>query len=136
MQDCAGELAKLRRRLERERRSRLEAEAIAEKGLRDLYERQQQLQLLEKIAEAANPSTSLQDALHLAIKTVCEFTGWTLGHAYQCERCEDSHRLVSTSIWHASQPNRIELFRHLSEATDFDSGVGLPGRVLAAASAV
>lgn len=135
MQDSAGELAKLRQRLERERRSRLEAEAIAEKGLRELYERQQQLQLLEKIADAANQSTSLHDALHLAIKTVCEFTGWTLGHAYQRELCEGSHRLVPMFIWHASQPNRVEPFRQLSEATNFDSGVGLPGRVLATASA-
>src|SRR6266849_2128531 len=102
MQDVAGKLAKLSRRLGRERKSRLDAEAIAEKGLRELYERQQQLQLLEQIADAANQSASLPDALHFAIKTVCEFTGWMLGHAYQWELFKDSSRLVSTSIWHAS----------------------------------
>src|SRR5713226_6857870 len=101
MQDVVGELVKLSRRLGRERKSRLDAEAIAEKGLRELYEKQQQLQLLEKIADAANQSASLRDALHVAIKTVGEFTGWTLGHAYQHEPCEGSSRLVSTSIWHA-----------------------------------
>lgn len=35
---AAQEIARLKRRLERERASRLEAETIAEKGLRELYE--------------------------------------------------------------------------------------------------
>src|ERR1700731_3548593 len=130
MESVAGELAKLRRRLDRERRSHLEAETIAEKGLRELYEKQQQLQLLEKIADAANRSTTLRDALHFAIKTVCEFTGWILGQAYQRELVGDANRLVSTNIWHGSEPGRVQPFRDLSETTDFDSGVGLPGRVL------
>jgi signal transduction histidine kinase len=43
-ENLAAKLAKLERRLERERNSRREAEAIAEKGLRELYEKQQQLQ--------------------------------------------------------------------------------------------
>src|SRR5712691_6650496 len=37
----------------------------------------------------------------------CEFTGWMLGHAFQCERLEDSNRLVSTAIWYASEPDRV-----------------------------
>ena len=136
MQDGAAELTKLRRRLERERRSRLDAEAIAEKGLRELYDKQQQLILLEGIADAANQNASPRDALHVAIKMVCKFTGWMLGHAYQCEPFEGSNRLVSTSIWHASEPDRVWPFRNLSETSDFAAGVGLPGRVLATASAV
>src|ERR1700731_3463306 len=126
MQDNASELAKLSRRLARERKSRLDAEAIAEKGLRELYEKQQYLQLLEKIADAANQSASLGVALHFATKTVCEFTGWVLGHAYLCEPFEDHNRLVSTSIWYASEPSRVQAFRNSTETTDFYSGVGLP----------
>lgn len=51
---CARELDRLGRRLNRERTARLEAETIAEKGLRELYDNQQQLRLLERIATAAN----------------------------------------------------------------------------------
>src|SRR6266853_956406 len=47
--ELADEVAKLSRRLQRERKTRLTAEQIAETGLRELYEKQQQLQVLEKI---------------------------------------------------------------------------------------
>src|SRR6266705_3405484 len=130
-QDLAVQVAKLNRRLERERKSRLDAEAIAEKGLRELYEKQQQLQVLEKIAVTANETSSVRDTLHLAITTVCQFTGWMVGHAYLCEVRGETRRLMSTSIWYASDQLRIREFYNATENTHFDSGVGLPGRVLA-----
>ena len=80
--DAAAELAKLKQRLERERRARLQAEAIAEKGLRDLYEKQRQLELLEAVAVAANQASSIKDAFQFAVTRVCAFTEWALGHAY------------------------------------------------------
>lgn len=75
----APEVTRLRRRFERERQARLDAEAIAEKGLRELYERQQQLEVLEKIATAANETTSIGDALQFAISTVCHYTDGSWG---------------------------------------------------------
>ncbi len=57
-----GEYYKLyrqaQRRYERERLIRLEAEAIAEKGLRELYERERQQTLLEAVARHANGTSS------------------------------------------------------------------------------
>ena len=130
-QDPGAALAKLTRRLERERKSRLEAEAIAERGLRELYEKQRQLALLEKIAGAANETASLRDTLGFALRTVCEFTGWTLGHAYLTQSDAAGTRLAPTTIWHASDDQRIRDFQHLTESTHFHAGTGLPGRVLA-----
>ena len=46
--DSADAATQLRRRLERERKARREAEALSEHALRELYERKQQLELLEK----------------------------------------------------------------------------------------
>src|SRR5437016_9801251 len=129
--ELTGEVAKLSRRLERERKSRLDAEAIAEKGLRELYEKQQQLQVLEQIAVAANQTASVRDSLQFAINTVCQFTGWMLGHAYLSEIDGDSTRLASTSIWYASDPALVGEFCSATEKTHFKPGVGLPGRVLA-----
>ena len=43
---AAAEVARLTRRLERERKARAEAEALAEQGLRDLYQKQRQIELL------------------------------------------------------------------------------------------
>jgi diguanylate cyclase (GGDEF)-like protein len=134
-QDPGAAVAKLTRRLDRERKSRLEAEAIAERGLRELYEKQQQLKLLEKIAVAANETASIRDALHFAIRMVCEFTGWTLGHACLVERDDDGSRLAPTTIWHASDEGRMHEFQRLTESTHFQPGAGLPGRVLATGAA-
>src|ERR1700730_7868895 len=122
MQDNASELAKLSRRLERERKSRLDAEAIAEKGLRELYEKQQQLQMLEKIAVAANQIASIRDALQFAIATVCQFTGWTVGHAYLSEVDAPVNRLVSTSIWYPADPDAVREFSSATEKTHLDAG--------------
>jgi hypothetical protein len=72
----------LRRRLERERDARSEAEAIAEKGLRELYENQQQLLLLERIATEANRTNSVEDVLRFTVAEICQFTGWEVGHSY------------------------------------------------------
>lgn len=44
--DLEVRLARAERRIERERSARIEAEAIAEQGLRRLYESQQRLLLL------------------------------------------------------------------------------------------
>ena len=124
-----SELDRLRRRIDRERLARLEAEQIAEKGLRELYEQRRSLELLEAIAAAANSTTSVHDVLQFAITHVCEFKEWPVGHAYLRTRIEDADRLVPTPIWHVSNPERVEAFRRETDTTRFDLGTGLPGRV-------
>ena len=51
----------LRRRLERERRIRREAEEIAERGLRDLYQRQTRLETLSRLAQQLSAALTPQD---------------------------------------------------------------------------
>ncbi len=123
-----AEVAGLKRRLERERASRAEAERIAELGLRDLYRQQQQLQLLEAIAVASNQTSSVSDVLQFAITQVCEFEDLPMGHVYMAD-VSNSGVLRSTPIWHLSNPERTEEFRQATDSTDFDPGVGMPGNV-------
>jgi signal transduction histidine kinase/DNA-binding response OmpR family regulator len=129
--ELADEIAKLSRRLQRERKTRLAAEQIAETGLRELYEKQQQLQVLEKIAAAANQTASVADALQFAITTICQYTGWMLGHAYLCKENAPGTRLYPSSIWYLTSPERLQAFRELTEKAELEFAVGLPGRVLA-----
>lgn len=129
----SAEVARLRLQLQRERRARLAAQAAAGNSLRELAENQRQVQLLEAIAAAANQSTSVKEALQFAVTTVCQFTGWVLGHAYRVQE-HGPRRLLSTAIWHAAAPAAVAEFCRVTEATDFDPGVGLPGRVLATAA--
>src|SRR5262245_11936471 len=64
--ELADEIAKLSRRLQRERKTRLDAEQIAETGLRKLYEKQQQLQVLTReLSEALEQQTAIAEVLQI-----------------------------------------------------------------------
>ncbi|ADB53951.1 putative bifunctional diguanylate cyclase/phosphodiesterase [Conexibacter woesei] len=76
------ELERLRRRLARERRARKEAERIAEETTRALYERQQELLLLEAVATAANEARTLEDALDAASVALRDHGGWDVGRGW------------------------------------------------------
>jgi diguanylate cyclase (GGDEF)-like protein len=130
-QDATTELSKLKRRCERERSARLQAEIIAERGLRELYEKKEQLELLGAIAVAANESTSIDEVLRFALATVCTSIGWSLGHAYVITRTGSLTRLTPTTLWHNPNHERTQAFHRATETTEFDISVGLPGRVLA-----
>jgi signal transduction histidine kinase len=129
--DPVREIERLKRRLERERAIRLQAESIAEKGLRDLYERQQQLSLLARIAAFSNGAHSVNEALQFALSELCVFNMWDLGHALFAVGAGDAQRLVSAKVWHGAEAEHIDIFRGISESTEFAPGIGLPGLVLA-----
>lgn len=122
-----AEIARLQRRLKRETSARLEAEAIAERGLRDLFQRQQEIALLESIAAAANEAASVEDAMRHALAAVCRYTGWPLGHLL-LSTGED--RLDSTTVWHDDGAGAFDSLRSRTEEMAFSAEVGLPGRVL------
>jgi GAF domain-containing protein len=128
-EDFAEEIRKLRRRAERERKARLTAESIAEGGLRELYQKKQQIELLGTIAVAANEATSVEDILKIALDKICQNTGWPLGHAYFVESVAEGKRLHSAGIWHGVEAECMRAFQRASEATTFNPDVGLPGRV-------
>ena len=129
-EDFEEEIQKLKRRAERDRRARLESEAIAERGLRDLYEKKVQIELLGAIAVVANESTGVDDAMRFALAKICQTTGWTLGHAYVVRPVDQGKRLFSTGIWYGTETERTRAFYIASEAATFDPDIGLPGRVL------
>jgi signal transduction histidine kinase/CheY-like chemotaxis protein len=129
-QDFEEEIRKLKRRWERERCARLEAETIAERGLRALYDKKKQLELIGAIAVAANGPTSVDDLLRFALARICEATSWPLGHVYVARSVGKGKRLFSTRIWHGAEAECMQPFRLATETTDFDPAVGLPGRVL------
>jgi diguanylate cyclase (GGDEF)-like protein len=120
------EVFKLRKRLERERAARIEAETIAEQGLRDLYVRKEQIKLLHKIAAAANETSDVSEALALALSEICSFTGWAIGHAYVA--AAPKHVSLSSNIWYPPSGG-FGTFRSTTDTLDFGKGAGLPGRV-------
>jgi ammonium transporter len=93
------------------------------------------LQLLRHTAAAANESSSVDDALALALDEVCRFTGWPIGHALLVSR-DDPEELVPTGIWRISDEERYGEFRHVTESERVRSGSGLPGLALETRKAV
>ncbi|MDQ6750691.1 MAG: EAL domain-containing protein [Actinomycetota bacterium] len=128
MASSEDQIGRLERRLERERRTRREAEQIAERTTAALYDRQRELELLEAVAAASNQASTLKEALRVAIERVCAHTRWPVGHAYIATPEGD---LVSSKVWHMDDPVRFQRFRRVSEERTFVSGEGLPGRVAA-----
>src|SRR5919198_615155 len=110
-----------------ELREQLEAERIAEENARELYERKDELELLEMVAAASNEATAIEPALGAAIVHVCAHMRWPVGHAYLAD--PRSGALASTGVWYLEDEARFAAFRDASEQR---GPTGLPARVLEA----
>ncbi|MDQ3728847.1 MAG: ATP-binding protein [Actinomycetota bacterium] len=128
------DIGALRAKAERERKARLAAEEIAERATRELYDRTGDLELLQAVAVAANGAEEIRSALKVTVDAVCLRSGWPIGHVFLLGR--DGETLVPTGVWHLDDPERFAGFKRLTEASTFKSGVGVTGRVLAAAAPV
>jgi diguanylate cyclase (GGDEF)-like protein len=124
--DLEARALRAERRAQREHTARIEAEAIAERGLRDLYESQQRLLLLHRITDGANHSSDINTALRLAVTEVCQYMGWAFGNAY----IRNGNTVVGCDTWYAADDNSLFGFVELSRRYRFVAGSGLPGRVL------
>lgn len=119
----------LERQLQREREARLEAETIAEIGLRTLYASRQRLALLQRITDGANRADNIRVALDFAVREICVELGWDFGNAYLVE--PGGGEAVAFDCWFTEDPERLESFIEASRGACFRKGDGLPGRVLA-----
>jgi ammonium transporter len=97
--------------------------------------RTESLQLLRRTAAAANESSSVDEALAVALEEVGRFTGWPIGHAFLVSR-DDPDELVSTGVWRITDEGRYGAFRAATEGDAVRAGVGLPGVALAAGKPV
>ncbi|HSS30406.1 MAG TPA: ATP-binding protein, partial [Nitrospiraceae bacterium] len=92
------------------------------------------VELLQRVAIAANEAQSVERALQFTLEQVCRYTGWPVGHVYLRDRAEED-LLQPTTLWHLNRPERFETFRRITEGTRFPRGSGLPGRVLESSTA-
>ncbi len=97
----------------------------------ELLRRQSEFVELHKdIAVASNEARDFENTMIYCLKRICSHAGWPVGHLYLLPERGSNH-LVPTPIWHLEDPKRFETFRKITEATPLDTGVGLPGRVMA-----
>src|SRR5215831_2971051 len=89
-------------------------------------ENEEQLSLLQAITSELTAADDLPSALEVVLREVCEKTGWVLGHAWVLNRQETALDLVSA--WYCGD-GELEPFRNVSKSSEFQPGIGLPGRV-------
>ncbi len=104
--------------------------ATLEARTTELIEKNRTIALLEGIAVAANEAENVDEALHAALREICQYTNWPVGHVYTVSE-DDPELMVSTKLWYLEDPHRFVTLVRISESTHFRSGIGLPGRVLA-----
>ena len=127
--ELTGDNKLLARRLERERRIRHEAENIAERGLRDLYQKQRDLEFLSTITIMANQAGSVSEVLTSALEYICHFTGWPAAHAHIIDGEGADRRMRPTGIWYHDPDLDITELRSATQKLVFAPGAGLPGQV-------
>jgi PAS domain S-box-containing protein len=86
---------------------------------------EEEVRLLQKITQAIGDSQNFHAALGVALRQICEFTGWIYGEAW-IPWGDDTLQL--SPAWYGKQYN-VESFRSSSKKFKFSPGVGLIGRV-------
>jgi signal transduction histidine kinase len=126
MTDVTDEAKRLREQLDAEREARREAERLAAENARLLYDRQDELELLEMVAAASNEATAIEPALGAAIVHVCAHMRWPVGHAYLVDPA--TGMLRASGVWYLEDEARYEAFRDASEQPDL--AAWLPSHVM------
>ena len=89
------------------------------------------VRLLHEVTVAAYEAATVEEAMQVAVDKICAYTGWPVGHVYIVDDLSPKD-LAPTTIWHLDRPKDFESFVRVTEATRLATGIGLPGRVLAA----
>lgn len=85
--------------------------------------------LLQNISDAATKATGVEPTLRTALERVCDHAKMRVGHVYEIDH-DGGGEMVSTRIWHLTEPGCFPNFRRVAENLHLKPGVGLPGRVL------
>jgi diguanylate cyclase (GGDEF)-like protein len=128
--------ARLERQIKRERQTRLEAESIAERGLREAYLTNQRFELLCNITNAANQSVDPLDTVRFAIAEICSVNGWAFANVLLCKGSGGDARLEACGLWHARNPDQLFAFADLSSRMIAWPCAAAPGRLLIHPTAV
>lgn len=87
---------------------------------------EEEIRLLQTITHVVSDSQDYRSALEIALRKVCEATGWSYGEAWIPS--SDGTVLECGSVWH-EDTKALKKFRLISEKTTFPPDTGLPGRI-------
>ena len=84
-----------------------------------------ELKLAHELAVPVTEARTVHEALAIALRRICETTGWVLAQAWVPD--EGGSALRCAPAWYAAQSG-LDEFRWASQATELAPGEGLPGR--------
>lgn len=91
----------------------------------------QEADFLYRLSQLSQTEFSTKEAMQFYVDGICTLREWPIGHIYRAEfNSEDSIALHSTDIWYIKDKNRYTDYQELVRKTIFESGEGLPGKVL------
>lgn len=87
---------------------------------------EEDVRLLPRMTLEISEARDFQSAIEVALKNICETTGWNYGDAWI--RSKDDTVLERIPAGYCSSENLIK-FKELSESFTFPLGIGMPGRI-------
>jgi PAS domain S-box-containing protein len=92
-----------------------------------LSQNEQRAMLLKDVASAANAASTVEEAFQISLEKICNYTGWPVGHVYLFSN--KTGRLFSSAIWHMKDHSVYSAIRSITDISEFEPGIGLPGRI-------
>ena len=95
---------------------------------RDITERkrtQDEIKFLQTMTFAAHEALDFKSAIEVALRNICESTGWTYGEAWIPRA--DGTCLEQSPVWF-SRPEQHDVCKSMRRFSTFTPGVGLPGK--------
>lgn len=112
----------------RERTAELaRANEVLREEINERQRAQNELLLLKNLALSIGESRSLEDAMRITLRYICEATGWDCGEVWLADD-EGRHLLLRS---HFTLDDSLLPFHHAGEGIKFKYGHGLPGKVWA-----
>lgn len=132
IQDETGVTTSLEKRkfaikqLEKEIESRMKIEKSRNMAEIALQDESKLVRLLQEIAIMANEANSVEEAMQICLRKVCNHTGFTVGHVYLIGT---NGELLPSNIWHLEYPEKFEAFKKITEETMYTKSIGFIGKV-------
>ena len=88
------------------------------------------LKMLQEVAAAANQTSQIESAAAIALRRICQYSGWPAGLAYAVREVNGGD-LTLMPVHSLASGEPFQRLLEVTQATHFSQGIGLPGAVCA-----
>lgn len=97
---------------------------------KELADQNTAIRIIQEATIAANSSHDLDKALQALAERICDYAGWSLGHAYIRNVEMDEQQLVGGTVWYARENEVFDSLRDAIICGNADDERSVPGRAL------